>query len=319
MAHVEGEIVIHRPVEDVFDFVADERTEPRYNPRRRVAELISDGPVGPGSRFHTELQTRGRRLPMTVEFTEFDRPRRLASATHSSMMDTAGALTFEQDSDGTQMSWSWDVEPRGLLRLMPAVVQLLGGRQEREVWGNLKRLLESAPVKVRSSVLVAYASEHGATQGIAERIGARLVERGAHVDVRRVSEVDDVSPYSAVILGSPVYGGRWITDAIAFARHHDHALHSRSVWLFSVGSFGDTHRVLGRMMRREPREVGELQKTLRPAGYRVFAGAIARHQWPLSSRLFFHAFGGHFGDNRDWPEIDGWTNRIAATLAAHKC
>jgi hypothetical protein len=31
MARVEGEIIIHRPVPEVFDFVADERNEPRYN------------------------------------------------------------------------------------------------------------------------------------------------------------------------------------------------------------------------------------------------------------------------------------------------
>jgi hypothetical protein len=33
VAHIEGEIVIDRPVEEVFDVVADERNEPRYNPR----------------------------------------------------------------------------------------------------------------------------------------------------------------------------------------------------------------------------------------------------------------------------------------------
>ena len=32
MVRIEGEIVIKRPVEEVFDFVADERNEPRYNP-----------------------------------------------------------------------------------------------------------------------------------------------------------------------------------------------------------------------------------------------------------------------------------------------
>ncbi len=41
MARVEGEIVISRPVEEVFNFVADERNEPRYNPRMRGAEQIS--------------------------------------------------------------------------------------------------------------------------------------------------------------------------------------------------------------------------------------------------------------------------------------
>jgi hypothetical protein len=30
----------------VFDFVADERNEPRYNPRMLLAEKISSGPRG---------------------------------------------------------------------------------------------------------------------------------------------------------------------------------------------------------------------------------------------------------------------------------
>jgi uncharacterized protein YndB with AHSA1/START domain len=143
MARVEGEIIIQRPVETVFDFVADERNEPRYNPRMLDVELIADGPIGLGSRFRAELETRGRRMPMTIEFTEFDRPRRLASATHSSMMDTVGAITLEPSADGTRMRWRWDVRPHGLLRLIPPVVGLFGRRQERSIWGNLKHLLES--------------------------------------------------------------------------------------------------------------------------------------------------------------------------------
>jgi hypothetical protein len=47
--HIEGEIVIGRPVEEVFDFVADERNEPRYNVQMRRAEKISEGPIGLGT------------------------------------------------------------------------------------------------------------------------------------------------------------------------------------------------------------------------------------------------------------------------------
>ena len=49
MARIEGEIVIDRPVEEVFDFVADERNEPRYNPQMLRAEQISSGPIGLGT------------------------------------------------------------------------------------------------------------------------------------------------------------------------------------------------------------------------------------------------------------------------------
>jgi hypothetical protein len=56
MARVEGEITISRPVEEAFDFVADERNEPRYNAHMVRAEQISEGPIGEGTRFHTELR-----------------------------------------------------------------------------------------------------------------------------------------------------------------------------------------------------------------------------------------------------------------------
>ena len=46
MARIEGEIAINRPVDEVFDFVADERNEPRYNPKIARVEKLSDGPIG---------------------------------------------------------------------------------------------------------------------------------------------------------------------------------------------------------------------------------------------------------------------------------
>jgi hypothetical protein len=59
---------------------------------------------------------------MVVEFTGFDRPWGLASVTRSSMMVTEGALTFESVPAGTRMCWSWDVRPRGAMRVMTPFV-----------------------------------------------------------------------------------------------------------------------------------------------------------------------------------------------------
>jgi hypothetical protein len=145
VARIEGEIVIERPVEAVFDFVADERHEPHFNPRMIHAELISEGPIGLGTRFRAELQTMGRTMPMIVEFTAYERPRRLASVTRSSMMETEGELTFESAAGGTRMRWAWDVRPRGTLKVMAPFVGMIGRGQERRIWGSLKRLLETQP------------------------------------------------------------------------------------------------------------------------------------------------------------------------------
>ena len=49
MTRIQGEIVIDRPVEVVFDYVADQSNEPQYNPRMVRAEKVTPGPVGKGT------------------------------------------------------------------------------------------------------------------------------------------------------------------------------------------------------------------------------------------------------------------------------
>ena len=111
MAPVEGEIIINRPVQEVFDFVAGERKEPRYNPRMLSVEQISDGPIGAGTRFHTRLKAIGLTLRWSFE--------------------------FESVPAGTRMCWSWDVGPRGAMRVMTTFVGVTGRRQEHGIGGNL--------------------------------------------------------------------------------------------------------------------------------------------------------------------------------------
>ena len=142
MAHINGEITIDRPVQEVFDFVADECNEPRYNPRMLRAEKLSPGPVGLGSQFRAEMRTRPRPVVMTTENTGYDRPRRLASTTHLSTMDIQGTLTFDPVPTGTRMRWSWQLQPRGVLKLMIPLVARIGRRQEQRIWASLKRVLE---------------------------------------------------------------------------------------------------------------------------------------------------------------------------------
>jgi Polyketide cyclase / dehydrase and lipid transport len=150
VAHIEGEILIGRPVEEVFDFVADERNEPRFNARMARAELLSPEPIGVGSLFLAESRMMGRTVEITVEFTVFERPRLLGSRSSSISRGrqgrpllTEGSLTFEPVPEGTRMCWSWDVETRGVLRLLSPLVARMGRRQEQTIWANLKQLLEA--------------------------------------------------------------------------------------------------------------------------------------------------------------------------------
>lgn len=143
MAQIEGEIVIDRPVAEVFDFVADERNEPRYNPQMVAVEQLSEGEIGLGTQFRAEVRSGRRSLPMVVEFTTYDRPARLGSRTRMAGMVIMGELTFEAVGDATRMRWSWDMEPSGALRLLTPLIVFMGSRQERGIWTGLKRYLET--------------------------------------------------------------------------------------------------------------------------------------------------------------------------------
>ena len=165
------------------------------------------------------------------------------------------------------------------------------------------------------TVLVAYASRHGATEGIAARIAGRIADAGTAVDLRHVDAIESLDAYGAVVFGAPVYDQSWPPEADRFVDQHRDALAARPLWLFSVGSFGDTKRVIGPLTHKEPKRIGEMRSALQPRAYRVFQGVIHKHQWPFWSRVLFHAFGGRFGDHRDWPVIEAWADQVAVALA----
>jgi uncharacterized protein YndB with AHSA1/START domain len=147
MIRVEGDITIERPPEEVFDFVADESNEPKYNPRMTRANKVTDGPIGVGTRFNSVVTGMGGTAEMTIEFTEFERPRRITEKVHLSNMDIQGLLVFEPVSGGTRMRWVWDLEPHGAIRFLGPLVRRLGDRQEREIWTRLKEFMEAGPAR----------------------------------------------------------------------------------------------------------------------------------------------------------------------------
>jgi uncharacterized protein YndB with AHSA1/START domain len=144
MTRIRGDVVIDAPVEDVFDLVADERNEPTYNPRIVSAEMVSEGPVGVGSRFVARPRGMGRTGEMTLEILDYDRPHRLHNRVRSSYMQVDGSLTFEEVDGGTRLSWDWDMALVGRWRVLSPVLALVGPRWERRNWIGLKQHVESA-------------------------------------------------------------------------------------------------------------------------------------------------------------------------------
>lgn len=174
-------------------------------------------------------------------------------------------------------------------------------------------------------ILVAYATRHGSTAGIAERIAAGLRAAGLTATVSHVSDVHDVEPYDAVVLGGAAYMAHWLKEATAFARHHRAELQQRPVWLFSSGPLGNEavdEEGNDLLEASRPREFAELTDLLHPRDEKVFFGAYDPDAPPvgLGERLLRKLPAARkalpAGDFRNWPEIDAWAAGIARELGA---
>jgi menaquinone-dependent protoporphyrinogen oxidase len=157
-------------------------------------------------------------------------------------------------------------------------------------------------------VLVAYASKHGSTREIAEAIGATLAEGGLAVDVRAAADVDDLSGYDAIVLGSALYAAHWQRDANRFVRRHREALQQRPVWLFSSGPLDrSADRVDIPLTEHVARDV----EPIGARGHRTFGGRLL----PDTPGVEPHVLATHpTGDFRNWSAIRAWAREIAGAL-----
>jgi len=85
------------------------------------------------------------------------------------------------------------------------------------------------------TILVAYATRYGSTAEVAEAIGDELRKTGVEVDVQPIDDIQGLSRYQAVIIGSPIYMGKWLPEAQVFVERHQQYLRGIPVAYFAVG------------------------------------------------------------------------------------
>jgi len=158
-------------------------------------------------------------------------------------------------------------------------------------------------------ILIAYASKHGATALIAERIGATLRRRDLDASVLRISDVPEPLRCDAAVVGSAVNMGRWMKEATSFVREHQAELVQVPLWLFSSGPVGPKSLP-------EAAELAEFRTLLTVSGDAMFDGTLDAQKLSLSERMIVKAVRAPYGDYRNWDRIDEWAGSIAAALGA---
>jgi len=172
-------------------------------------------------------------------------------------------------------------------------------------------------------VLVAYASRHGATREIAERIAETLLVAGLDAEAQPAYSIRSVADYDAVVIGSAAYMFHWMKEATDLVRRNRALLAAKPVWLFSSGPLGNEpldEKGRDQKVAAVPKEIPELVEAVKARDHHVFFGVYERDRKPIGiaermmSLMPAAKEGLPAGDFRDWPEIEGWANGIAREL-----
>ncbi len=170
---------------------------------------------------------------------------------------------------------------------------------------------------MNEKILVTYASQGGSTAGVAQAIGKTLASNGADVVILPVTDVDDLSPYQAIVIGSAVHSGKWMPEALAFVERNQNTLRRMPTAVFQVCMMLAASNAQYKSM--VPGWLAPLHTQIRPVAEGSFAGAL----WPdryvklsekLGLRIFLAAIKLKAGDYRDWDAIHGWAEQISPLL-----
>ena len=170
------------------------------------------------------------------------------------------------------------------------------------------------------ATLITYASAHGSTQGVAERMAAVIdaeVSPG-YTTCLPIDQVTDVSKYSFVLIGSAVHGFEWLPAATRFVHNNRTALSSSAVWAFSVGSPVHCPRIFKLMglVEDEKKMISTaINNDIKTKEHVLLSGNIQKENFDKSFRFWWTCLGGKWGDKRDWKEIDAWASKVATEIS----
>jgi len=168
------------------------------------------------------------------------------------------------------------------------------------------------------SILVAYATRYGSTQEVAEAVAATLRDSGLEVDLEPVGKVRTLAGYRAVVLGAPLYIGRWHKDAQRFLSQHQETLTQRPVAVFTLGPTQSDDKEWEGVRAQLDRELARYP-WLTPVALELFGG-----KYDPAKLSFFHKLLASLpasplyqmpaSDVRDWTAIRAWASNLAAKL-----
>ncbi len=168
---------------------------------------------------------------------------------------------------------------------------------------------------MKKRVLISYASRCGSTGGVAEAMGQVLCGMGASADIRLIGNVNDLSPYHAVIVGSAIRRGKWLPEAVGFVKNNSGIIGRLPIAYFVVCLTMKDNTAENRstvMAYLDP--VRKEAPKIQPVAVGLFPGAVDFSKLSFVEKTMLQAKGASEGDYRDWSAVKAWASAVGPML-----
>jgi uncharacterized protein YndB with AHSA1/START domain len=142
----ETTVVIDRPIEEVFAFLADGTNDQKFSPRVQEIAKKTDGPPGAGTVYASRVKDAGMKTQREFEYTEFEAPTKIRWTELSKNQITVpdGGYDLSREGEGTKLRFFNAFEGHGFGKLlMPLAIR--GARKDADNFGQrIKAAVEAS-------------------------------------------------------------------------------------------------------------------------------------------------------------------------------
>lgn len=142
----EVKTVVDRPIEQVFDFLADGTNDKKFSSRVQEITKATDGPVGTGTVFKSTVKDAGMTTQREFELTEFERPSRIRWTERSKnqvTVPTGGYDLAPSGDSGTEVRLFNEFEGHGIGKLLVPLAARAGRKGADDFGAAIKQAAEA--------------------------------------------------------------------------------------------------------------------------------------------------------------------------------
>jgi carbon monoxide dehydrogenase subunit G len=142
----EATVVVAKPIEEVFDFLANGENDKKFSSRVLEIEKITDGVPGKGTIFASTVKDAGVKTKREFELTEFERPTKLRwrELSKAPVVVPNGGYDLEPAGEGTRLTLFNELEGRGFGKLIAGFALRSARKSADGMVGSIKTVVEAA-------------------------------------------------------------------------------------------------------------------------------------------------------------------------------